>query len=135
MAAVRAAALNETISEFPNGLDTIVGEKGVILSGGQKQRIVLARALIHQTPILLLDDPIGQVDTETAAAIIQTIRSLSGSRTTIIVSHRIPAVQFADHVLVLDQGRIIESGTHRQLLENGGYYAKTEQLQSLEASE
>jgi len=135
MAAVRAAALYETISDFPNGLDTIVGEKGVILSGGQKQRIVLARALIHQTPILLLDDPIGQVDTETAAAIIHTIRSLSGSRTTIIVSHRIPAVQFADHVLVLDQGRIIESGTHRQLLENGGYYAKTEQLQSLEAGE
>ena len=132
--AARAAALYETIAELPNGLDTIVGEKGVILSGGQKQRIVLARALMHNTPILLLDDPIGQVDTETAASIIHTIRTLSGSRTVIIVSHRIPAVQFADQVIVIDQGRIIESGTHEKLVENGGYYAKTYQLQSLEAS-
>ena len=133
--AIRAAALYETIAEFPNGLDTIVGEKGVILSGGQKQRIVLARALIHETPIILLDDPIGQVDTETASRIIQTLRSLSGSRTLIIVSHRIPAVQFAERIIVLDQGRIIESGTHAQLIEKGGYYANTYQIQSLEAAE
>ena len=132
--AARAAALHETVSELPNGLDTMVGEKGVILSGGQKQRIVLARALIHNPPILLLDDPIGQVDTETAAAIINTIRSLSGSRTVIIASHRIPAVQFADQVLVMDEGRVIESGTHETLIGNGGYYAKTYQLQSLEAT-
>ncbi len=130
----RAAALYDTIVEFPNGLDTTVGEKGVILSGGQKQRIMLARALIHNTPILLLDDPIGQVDTETAASIIHTLRSLYGNRTIIIVSHRIPAVQFADHVLVFDQGRIIESGSHETLIAKGGYYARTYQLQSLEAS-
>ncbi|MDZ7830911.1 MAG: ABC transporter ATP-binding protein [Desulfobacterales bacterium] len=133
--AVRAAALDETIAEMPNGLDTIVGEKGVILSGGQKQRIVLARALIHETPVLLLDDPIGQVDTETAARIIHTLRSFAGDRTIIIASHRIPAVQFAEQIIVLDQGRIIESGTHAQLIEKGGYYANTYQIQSLEAAE
>ncbi|MBS3759433.1 MAG: ABC transporter ATP-binding protein [Desulfobacterales bacterium] len=131
--AVRAAALDETIAQFPNGLDTVVGEKGAILSGGQKQRIMLARALVHDTPILLMDDPIGQVDTETAARIIETLRLLSGRRTIIIVSHRIPAVQYADHVLVLDRGGIIESGTHETLIANGGYYARTHQLQSLEA--
>ncbi|MFP4533694.1 MAG: ABC transporter ATP-binding protein [Desulfobacterales bacterium] len=133
--AVRAAALDETIAELPNGLDTIVGEKGVILSGGQKQRIVLARALIHETPVLLLDDPIGQVDTETAARIIHILRSFAGDRTIIIASHRIPAVQFAEQIIVLDQGRIIESGTHTQLIEKGGYYASTYQIQSLEAAE
>jgi ATP-binding cassette subfamily B protein len=133
--AIRAAAMDETIAELPKGLDTIVGEKGVILSGGQKQRIVLARALIHETPVILLDDPIGQVDTETASRIIQTLRNLSGSRTLIIVSHRIPAVQFAERIIVLDRGRIIESGTHAQLIEKGGYYANTYQIQSLEAAE
>jgi len=132
--AIRAAALDETITELSNGLDTIVGEKGVILSGGQKQRIVLARALIHETPIILLDDPIGQVDTETASRIIHTLRALSGMRTLIIASHRIPAVQFAEQIIVLDQGRIIESGTHEQLLKKGGYYANTYQIQSLEAA-
>ena len=132
--AIRAAALDETITELSNGLDTIVGEKGVILSGGQKQRIVLARALIHETPIILLDDPIGQVDTETASRIIHTLRALSGRRTLIIASHRIPAVQFAEQIIVLDQGRIIESGTHEQLLKKGGYYANTYQIQSLEAA-
>ncbi len=133
--AVRAAALDETIAELPNGLDTIVGEKGVILSGGQKQRIVLARALIHETPVLLLDDPIGQVDTETAARILHTLRAYAGDLTIIIASHRIPAVQFAEQIIVLDQGRIIESGTHAQLIEKGGYYANTYQIQSLEAAE
>ena len=130
--AIKAAALEETIAELPRGLDTIVGEKGIILSGGQKQRIVLARALIHDPQILLLDDPIGQVDAGTAAMILETIRGLSGQRTVIIASHRIPAVQFADQIIVLDRGRRVAAGTHAELLGKNRYYAKTEQLQRLE---
>jgi len=103
-----------------------------VLSGGQKQRIVLARALIFNPPILLMDDPIGQVDTQTAAAIIDTIRSLSGKKTIIIVSHRLAAVRFADRIIVLDNGRIAESGGHEELVEMDNYYANSFKIQSAE---
>lgn len=128
----KAAALYKTICAFPDGLDTIVGEKGVVLSGGQKQRIVLARALICNPPILLMDDPIGQVDTQTAAAIIDTIRSLSSTKTIIIVSHRLAAVRFADHIIVLNNGRIAESGTHETLIARNNYYSNSYKIQSVE---
>jgi len=131
---IKAAALYETVNAFPEGLDTIVGEKGVVLSGGQKQRIVLARALIHDPPVLLMDDPIGQVDTQTAAAIIDTIRSLSSKKTIIIVSHRLAAVRFADNIIVLDNGRIAESGTHDALIAKNNYYANSYKIQSAEES-
>jgi ATP-binding cassette, subfamily B, multidrug efflux pump len=128
----RQAALYDTICGFPNGLETIVGEKGVILSGGQKQRIALARCLIQQAGILILDDPISQVDLETGTAIIETIKSMVGSKTVIIVSHRISAVSFADQIIALDRGRIIEQGTHQNLVKTDQYYAKAFQLQELE---
>ncbi|MFC1811444.1 ABC transporter ATP-binding protein [Thermodesulfobacteriota bacterium] len=130
--AVEKASLHETIKSFPSGFDTIAGEKGVILSGGQKQRIAIARALLQEGSILILDDPISQVDMETGAEIIKTIRSMNGSRTIIIVSHRLSAVRFSDHIIVLDNGRVAESGTHEKLMGNNAYYAKTFRLQEIE---
>jgi len=126
------AVLYDTIQSFPEGFDTIVGEKGVILSGGQKQRVALARALLNEAGILILDDPISQVDMETGRDIIKTVRSMAGSRTIIIASHRISAVRFADHIIALDGGRIVESGTHTQLMANDQYYAKIFRLQEIE---
>jgi ATP-binding cassette subfamily B protein len=116
------------------GLSTIVGEKGVILSGGQKQRIAFARALLRETPVLILDDPVSQVDAETGDFIIQSIRSLAGGRTIIIVSHRISAVRFADQIVTLSRGRIVESGTHAELVSRDAYYARTHRLQEIEES-
>ena len=126
------AALYETIKSFPDRFDTVTGEKGVILSGGQKQRIALARAFLQDTPILILDDPVSQVDLETGESIIKSIRSMAGLRTIIIVSHRMSAVRLADRIITLEKGSIVESGTHAGLMENNRYYAKTFRLQEIE---
>ncbi|MBT8367186.1 MAG: ABC transporter ATP-binding protein/permease [Deltaproteobacteria bacterium] len=131
--AVKDAALYDTISSFPDGFETVVGEKGIILSGGQKQRIALARCLIKDAAVLVLDDPISQVDLETGTAIINTIRKRAGQKTIVIVSHRLSAVSYADLIISLDRGRLVESGTHRQLMESNNYYAKTFRLQEMEA--
>ncbi|MGM0788382.1 MAG: ABC transporter ATP-binding protein, partial [Thermodesulfobacteriota bacterium] len=130
--AAEQAALYETILSFPGGFDTMVGERGVVLSGGQKQRVLLARALLRDAPILLLDDPVGQVDTETAARIIDVIKNLAGKKTVMLASHRIPAVSFADRIIVLSEGAIAESGTHGELVAKNGYYARSELLQRYE---
>ncbi|MCF8069641.1 MAG: ABC transporter ATP-binding protein/permease [Desulfobacterales bacterium] len=130
--AISGASLKNTIDSFPKGLETVVGEKGVILSGGQKQRIALARAILRDASIMLLDDPISQVDAATGTTIINTLHDMSGSRIIIIVSHRLSAVSRADNIIALDDGRIIESGTHDQLMAFDGYYAKTYRLQELE---
>ena len=130
--AVRDAALYDTIKNFPDGFETVVGEKGVILSGGQKQRIALARCLLQDTAILMLDDPISQVDLETGTTIINTIRKMAGQKTIIIVSHRLSAVSYADRIITLDLGRVRESGTHQELMESNNYYAKTYHLQEIE---
>lgn len=130
--AVSAASIHETIRDFPKGFDTIVGERGVVLSGGQKQRIALARAFLHDKPILLLDDPISQVDMETGANIVKAIREMSRTKTTIIVSHRLSALSFADNIIVLDNGKIIASGSHARLMEQNAYYTGTYQLQEIE---
>jgi ATP-binding cassette subfamily B protein len=128
----REAALYDTIRSFPNGLETTVGEKGVILSGGQKQRIALARCLLQEAGVLILDDPISQVDLETGTAIIDTIKSMIGQKTIIIVSHRISAVSFADQIIALEKGRIIEQGSHLDLITTHQYYARAFQLQEYE---
>ena len=130
--AVKEAALYDTIKRFADGLETVVGEKGVILSGGQKQRIALARCLLQDNAILILDDPISQVDLETGTEIINTIRNMAGKKTIIIVSHRLSAVSYADRIITLERGHITESGTHQQLLESNKYYAETYYLQEIE---
>jgi len=129
---VADAGLEETLDQFPRGVDTVVGEKGILLSGGQKQRIALARALLIDAPILLLDDPISQVDTATGRRISDTITQLAGRKTVMIVSHRMSSVRTADRIIALQEGRITESGTHAQLLAAGGYYARVYALQELE---
>ncbi len=118
------AALEKTVAGLPAGLETLVGEKGVILSGGQKQRIALARALLKDSPVLLLDDPVSQVDAATGHHLVQTLRRLAGRKTMLIASHRLAAVSFADNIICLEQGRITASGSHGRLVAAGGYYCR-----------
>ncbi|MCP4746373.1 MAG: ABC transporter ATP-binding protein [Desulfobacteraceae bacterium] len=129
---IKDTGLAETIDVFPSGLDTLAGEKGVLLSGGQKQRIALARALLTDRPIFLLDDPISQVDARTGRHIIETLERLSRQKTVLIVSHRLSAIHKASVIVSLDQGRIVEHGTHQQLVTAKGYYARVHALQELE---
>jgi ATP-binding cassette subfamily B multidrug efflux pump len=130
--AAQAASIYETISSFPDGFETIVGEKGIVLSGGQKQRVALARALLKDSSIMILDDPISQVDMETGNAIIKTLKSMAGRKTIIIVSHRLSAVRFAHQIIALEKGRMVESGNHEALMAQDKYYAKTFRLQEIE---
>lgn len=132
--ALAMAGLTETISGFPRGLDTIIGEKGVMLSGGQKQRIALARAFLKNASILILDDPVSQVDMATASDITRIIDAMAGKKTIVIISHRFSIFKNADHVMVLDQGRVVEQGTHLELIEHNGYYARSWQMQETEAA-
>ena len=132
--ALDMAGLTRTIAGFPQGLDTLIGEKGVMLSGGQKQRIALARAFLKEAPILILDDPVSQVDMGTASGITQAIEAMAGEKTIIIISHRFSIFKNAHHVAVLDQGRVVEQGTHQELIDHGGYYARSWQMQETEAA-
>jgi ATP-binding cassette subfamily B protein len=123
LAAARAARLTNDLAQLPQGLDTPVGERGATLSGGQKQRTAIARALVRDPRILLLDDSLASVDTQTAAEIIGELSAARGSQTCLIVSQRLAAVRDADQIVVLDEGRVIERGTHASLLRQGGRYA------------
>ena len=128
--AAEAAGLADTLRELADGLDTLVGERGVTLSGGQKQRATLARGLIRNAPVLLLDDCFSSVDTEPDERLLQHLQRLRGGRTTLLVSHRVSTARHADRIYVIDNGHVLESGTHAELLARGGYYADLEAVQS-----
>ena len=128
--AAEAAALDETIRSFASGYDTMVGERGVTLSGGQKQRAAIARTLTANTPILIFDDSLSAVDTETDAKIRQAIEKRFGKASVILISHRITTLSSADKIIVLDRGRIAEEGTHEELKCGGGIYQKIYETQS-----
>ncbi len=128
-AAARAAAIHDDVMAFPEGYDTLIGEKGVTLSGGQKQRVAIARTLLKNPRILILDDATSSVDTETEAEIRAALERLMHGRTTFIIAHRIQSVMNADLILVLDQGRIVQQGTHDELMAQEGIYRQIYDLQ------
>jgi ATP-binding cassette subfamily B protein len=128
--AARAAAIHDVILSFPDGYNTLVGEKGITLSGGQKQRVAIARTLLKDPRILILDDSTSSVDTETEAAIREALERLMQGRTTFVIAHRIQSVMNADLILVLEGGRIAQRGNHEELLAQEGLYRRIYDLQA-----
>jgi ATP-binding cassette subfamily B protein len=129
--AAKAAAVHDVILTFPDGYNTLVGEKGVTLSGGQKQRVAIARTLLKNPRILILDDSTSSVDTETEAEIREALNGLMQNRTTFIIAHRIQSVMIADLILVLDKGEVVQMGTHAELLKDeAGMYRQIYDIQT-----
>jgi ATP-binding cassette subfamily B protein len=131
-AAAEVASLDAEVQDFPAKYETMVGERGITLSGGQKQRTALARAIVRDPRILILDDSLSSVDTQTEERILGGLRGIMRGRTTILIAHRTSTVRDADQIVVLRDGRITERGTHDELLERHGYYADLYQKQLLE---
>ncbi len=131
IAAAKAAAIHDSILSFPDGYNTLVGEKGITLSGGQKQRVAIARALLRDPRILILDDATSSVDTETEGSIREALNRLMAGRSTFIIAHRIQTVMTADLILVLDKGRIVQGGSHADLLAHtDGIYRRIFEVQT-----
>ena len=130
----RKSGLEGEIEQFPEKFDTMLGERGLTLSGGQRQRVGIARALILERPILILDDSLSSVDAETEELILRSIEEDMRQRTTILIAHRLSTVRNADHIIVLDNGSIIEQGCHEELVDRGGLYADIFRRQQLEES-
>lgn len=120
--ASKNAVVHNNIIDFKRGYETILGERGITLSGGQKQRVSIARAIIKNPAILLFDDCLSAVDTETEEEILNNLNKISKNKTTFIVSHRVSTAKNADKIIVLDEGQIIQQGTHNQLINTDGYY-------------
>jgi len=126
------ADVDKNIMKFDKQYDTILGERGLTLSGGQKQRVSIARALIKEAPVLLLDDSLSAVDTETEERILNNLKNITANRTTIIVTHRVSSAKNADKIIILDEGEIVEKGSHDELINAGGYYQDLYNKQLLE---
>ncbi|MBK5259540.1 MAG: ABC transporter ATP-binding protein [Thermoanaerobaculia bacterium] len=131
--AAELAGLTSDVAAFPNGLETVIGERGITLSGGQKQRTAIARALVREPAILILDDSLSAVDTSTEERILSALRKVRKGRTVLIVSHRVSSVKDADHIIVLEDGTIVERGNHEALIAKDGYYADLYRRQTIEA--
>ena len=120
--AAKKAKIHDTILSFPDGYDTVVGERGLKLSGGEKQRVSIARAILKEAPILLCDEPTSSLDSETENDIMNNLKSIGSGRTTIIIAHRLSTIQDCDMIIVMHQGKVVEQGTHDELLRKGGRY-------------
>ena len=126
---IEAAHIADFLPTLPLGLDTQVGPRGSNLSGGQRQRVAIARALLRDSPILLLDEATSALDTKSEALVQKALERLSKNRTSLVIAHRMSTVKAADQILVMDKGKIIEGGTHKELHSSGGYYADLCRLQ------
>jgi len=127
--AARAAYVLEFTDELPQGLDTMVGDRGALLSGGQRQRIAIARAILKDAPVLILDEATSSLDTHSERRIQAALALLASNRTTLVIAHRLSTVEQADRIVVLDDGAVVETGTHTELLARGGLYAQLYRLQ------
>ncbi|MDH3417666.1 MAG: ATP-binding cassette domain-containing protein, partial [Gammaproteobacteria bacterium] len=127
--AAEAAHVLSFAKELPDGLDTMVGDRGVLLSGGQRQRIAIGRALLKNAPVLILDEATSSLDTKSERRIQQALHVLMKNRTTLVIAHRLSTVERADRIIVLDKGQVVESGTHKELLDRDGQYAALYRMQ------